>query len=342
MVIDLNTWESKFTKTQTKEELEEIRIYLLGKNGLITRQLKTLGSLTVEERKRKGQTLNHLRDHLQHLIEQQKEVLEKKEQDNRLIEEKVDIALPVYPQKIGGIHPISSVIEEICFYFENLGFFVKEGPDIEDEEYNFEALNIPPHHPARQSHDTFFFSDKKLLRTHTSPVQIRTMRSQKPPLRILAPGRVYRCDHDATHSPMFHQIEGFVVEKEIHMGHLKATIINFCRSFFKLSDLRVRFRPSFFPFTEPSAEVDIAWDKATGKIGKGFDFLEVLGCGMVHPQVLRNGGIDSSEYQGFAFGLGIERFAMLKLAIPDIRSFYEGDIRWLKHFNISPFSSLKG
>jgi len=270
----------------------------------------------------------------------------------RLAGEKLDVTLPVKSAVEGRIHPISQTIDELIVLFGEMGFAVADGPHIEDDFHNFTALNIPPEHPARQEQDTFYLAaaaadgGRKLLRTHTSPVQIRTMRTQKPPIRIIVPGRTFRSDHDATHSPMFHQVEGLVIDRSVHMGHLKGCLIEFCRAFFGLADLPVRFRPSYFPFTEPSAEVDIGCSREGGglKIGAGGDWLEILGCGMVHPKVLKNCGIDPDIYQGFAFGMGIERIAMLKYGIPDLRTFYESDLRWLRHYGFLPLDvpSLAG
>ncbi len=261
----------------------------------------------------------------------------------RLAGERVDVTLPARPESEGRIHPVSQTIDEIVQIFGEMGFKVAEGPDIEDDFHNFTALNIPESHPARQMHDTFYLPEQAdgsrlVLRTHTSPVQIRHMRNNKPPIRIIAPGRTYRCDSDMTHSPMFHQVEGLVVDETTHMGHLKGCLIDFCRTYFGVAELPVRFRPSFFPFTEPSAELDIGCSRAGGelKIGQGSDWLEILGCGMVHPKVLSMSGIDPTRYQGFAFGMGIERIAMLKYGIPDLRTFYEADLRWLKHYGFLP------
>ena len=272
-------------------------------------------------------------------IEARKEDLAGATLDARLMEEKVDVTLPVRAEGRGRVHPITQTIDEVIAIFGEMGFTVAEGPDIEDDWYNFTALNIPPEHPARQEHDTFYLpgmagGHRRVLRTHTSPVQIRTMGEQKPPLRIIVPGRTYRCDYDATHSPMFHQVEGLVVDETTHMGHLKGCLIEFCRAYFGVEDLPVRFRPSYFPFTEPSAEVDIGCTREGGafRIGHGDDWLEILGCGMVHPKVLENCGIDAARYQGFAFGLGVERIAMLKYGIGDLRTFFESDLRWLRHY----------
>jgi phenylalanyl-tRNA synthetase alpha chain len=329
-------------------QLEALRIEALGKKGRITALMKTLGQLDAAARKAAGQALNELKLSVAEALEGRGSALEAAELDRRLIADRIDVTLPARPAELGRIHPISQTLEEITAIFGELGFTVAEGPDIEDDFYNFSALNIPPEHPARQEHDTFYLETpgnletsggaRKLLRTHTSPVQIRTMQTVKPPIRIIVPGRTYRADHDATHSPMFHQVEGLVVDETTHMGHLKGTLIEFCRAFFGLEDLPVRFRPSYFPFTEPSAEVDIGCTRTGGqlKIGAGDDWLEILGSGMVHPKVLENCGVDSTRYQGYAFGLGIERVAMLKYGIPDLRPFFDSDLRWLKHFGFLP------
>jgi phenylalanyl-tRNA synthetase alpha chain len=321
--------------------LEEQRVALLGKKGKITEALKTLGAADPETRKTLGAALNQLKNEITEAIEAKKSALAGAELNARLAHETLDVTLPVSIPS-GRIHPVTQVIEEITAIFADMGFSVAEGPDIEDDTHNFTALNIPESHPARQMHDTFYLQGngdgKTLLRTHTSPVQIRTMKSGKPPFRVLAPGSTYRCDSDITHTPMFHQVEGFVIDKHIHMGHLKGCIIEFLKAFFELDDVPVRFRPSFFPFTEPSAEVDIGCARTPGelKIGAGSDWLEVMGCGMVHPSVLKNCGIDPSEWQGFAFGMGVERLAMLKYNIPDLRTFFESDARWLKHYGFDP------
>ena len=324
------------------QALEDVRVAALGKKGAITAQMKNLGGLDPEERKAAGQALNALKGEVAQAIEAKKTAMADAELNAKLLAEKVDVTLPARPESEGFIHPISRTIEEAVAILGEMGFEVAEGPEIEDDWYNFTALNIPEDHPARQEHDTFYLpgvgdKGRKVLRTHTSPVQIRTMMHSKPPMRIIAPGRTYRCDYDATHSPMFHQIEGLVVDKSTHMGHLKGCLIDFCRAYFGVDDLPVRFRPSYFPFTEPSAEVDIGCSREGGefKIGHGDDWLEILGCGMVNPKVLENCGVDSSEYQGFAFGIGIERLAMLKYGIPDLRTFYESDLRWLRHYGFS-------
>ena len=323
--------------------LEAIRIAELGKNGRITVLMKTLGQIDPAERKKVGQQFNELKNTISGLIEKHKVALEGTELENKLAEEGIDVTLPIRPQPKGYIHPISQTIDEVISIFGEMGFKVKEGPDIEEDWYNFTALNIPPDHPARQEHDTFYLNTEKngqrmVLRTHTSPVQIRTMQATKPPIRIIVPGRTYRCDHDATHSPMFHQVEGLVVDETTHMGHLKGCVTEFCRAFFGIDDLPVRFRPSYFPFTEPSAEVDIGCSFEGGalNIGRGGNWMEILGSGMVNPKVLENCGIEPNKYQGFAFGMGIERIAMLKYGIPDLRTFYDSDLRWLKHFGFQP------
>ena len=316
-------WLQQIQTASNLAELDDLRVHLLGKNGVITQQLKTLGTLSPEERKTKGAEINALKDEIVLAIDKQKETLENQALEQRLSSEKIDISLSARPEPVGKIHLISQVIQDITQYFSQLGFQIFDGPHIETQELNFDALNIPAHHPARQSHDTFYVKESDdILRTQTSPVQIRTLREHKPPIRFLAPGRVFRSDDlDATHTPMFHQIEGVVIEEGIHFGHLKGTLIDFCRWFFEKPDMNLRFRPSFFPFTEPSAEVDISW--------KNDKWLEVLGCGMIHPTVLRNCGIDPDQFQGFAFGMGVDRFTMLKYGIDDIRSFYNGDTRWL-------------
>ena len=323
--------------------LDELRVGLLGKKGEISLLMKTLGEMSPEDRKSFGQKINVARDEVAAALEARKSVLEEAALEARLASEKIDVTLSARPEAEGRIHPISQTIEELIQIFAEMGFTVAEGPEIESDFNNFTALNIPPEHPARQMHDTFFLPEKEdgsrlLLRTHTSPVQARTMLNQKPPIRIIAPGRTYRCDSDMTHTPMFHQVEGLVIDEKTHMGHLKGCLIEFVRTFFEIDDVPVRFRPSFFPFTEPSAEVDIGCSRAGGelKIGAGADWLEILGCGMVHPNVLRNCGIDPDIYQGFAFGMGIERIAMLKYGIPDLRTFFESDLRWLKHYGFVP------
>lgn len=328
------------------DALDAVRVQALGKKGEITQRMKTLGRLDPEARKTAGQSLNALKDAIAEAIEARKAALSETALEARLAEERIDVTLPPRPAPVGRLHPISQTVEELIAIFGEMGFTVAEGPDIEDDFHNFGALNIPPEHPARQEHDTFYLpgddkTGRLVLRTHTSPVQIRTMQAQKPPLRIIVPGRTYRADSDATHSPMFHQVEGLVVDETTHMGHLKGTLIAFCRAFFGIDDLPVRFRASYFPFTEPSAEVDIGCSREGGqlKIGPGKDWMEILGCGMVHPKVLENCGIDSTRYQGFAFGMGIERIAMLKYGMPDLRPFYDADLRWLRHYGFLPLEA---
>ncbi|MEE2956037.1 MAG: phenylalanine--tRNA ligase subunit alpha [Pseudomonadota bacterium] len=322
--------------------LERIRIATIGKQGSITELFKTISKAPPEERKGLGKRLNQVKELCAKAILERKQCLELDALQKKIADEKIDITLPIRPEPIGTIHPISQAIDEMLAIFCEMGFRVAEGPDIETDFNNFTALNIPPEHPARQEHDTFYLPQKDggtrlVLRTHTSPVQIRTMLSQKPPIRIVVPGRTFRADYDSTHSPMFHQIEGLVIDKKTHMGHLKGCLIEFCRTFFGVDNLPARFRPSYFPFTEPSAEMDIGCSREGGglKIGAGADWLEILGCGMVHPQVLGHCEIDASRYQGFAFGLGIERAAMLKYGIPDLRTFFDSDIRWLRHYGFS-------
>ena len=328
---------------QSTAALEELRVAALGRKGRITELMKGLGGLDGEARKERGRALNLLKDALTDAFEARKAALAESELDARLAEERVDVTLPPRPEREGRLHPISQTIDEMTAIFGEMGFAVAEGPDIEDDFHNFTALNIPPEHPARQMMDTFYLKAKPdgsrmVLRTHTSPVQVRTMLAGKPPIRIIAPGRTYRSDSDMTHTPMFHQVEGLVVDRETHMGHLKGCLIEFCRAYFELPDVPVRFRPSHFPFTEPSAEVDIGCSRAGGelRIGAGEGWLEILGCGMVHPKVLAACGIDPAVYQGFAFGMGIERIAMLKYGIPDLRTFFEADLRWLRHYGFMP------
>ena len=324
------------------DALDALRVSALGKQGQITALMKGLGQVAPEERRARGQALNLVKDAIAEAISARQEGLESAALDAQLIHERIDMTLPPRPESAGRIHPISQTIDEMVAIFCEMGFEVAEGPHIETDFNNFTALNIPAEHPARQEHDTFYLPEKDdgsrlVLRTHTSPVQIRTMLDMAPPIRIIVPGRTFRADYDATHSPMFHQIEGLVIDETTHMGHLKGCLIEFCRAFFGIDDLPARFRPSYFPFTEPSAEMDIGCSREGGglTIGAGADWLEILGCGMVHPNVLTNCGIDPSRYQGFAFGLGIERAAMLKYGIPDLRTFYESDLRWLRHYGFS-------
>ncbi len=320
----------KIDTAKTSRQLQDIKVEFLGKSSLINQEMSKLGSVLPEERKELGQKINHVKEQIQVAIDEQIDIIQQAELASRFESEKLDLTVPARPRAQGSIHPITQAMEELIQVFAKYGFDIKDGPSIEDDWYNFTALNIDENHPARQMHDTFYLkkTDDKtnLLRTHTSPIQVRTMQNEKPPYRFIAPGRTYRSDSDLTHTPMFHQIEGLVIDKNIHMGHLKYVIIDFIRSFFERSDIEVQFRPSFFPFTEPSAEVDI-------RMKKNDKWLEVLGCGMVHPNVLKNVGVDPEEYQGFAFGLGVERFAMLKYGIRDLRQFFEGDMRWLNHYN---------
>ncbi|TAH37788.1 MAG: phenylalanine--tRNA ligase subunit alpha [Alphaproteobacteria bacterium] len=324
-------------------QLENIRVNELGKKGRLAEAMSGLGKMSPDERKKVGAELNVVKQEINDAFAARKSTLEQGALTAKLASEKIDITLPAPTAAPGKIHPIAQVIDEVTAIFAAQGFVVAEGPDIDTQDNNFTALNIPESHPARQMHDTFYLNAKDekgldlLLRTHTSTVQIRTMTKQKPPLRILAPGRTFRSDSDMTHTPMFHQIEGFVVDESTHFGHLKGCLIEFVRAFFELSDVPVRFRPSFFPFTEPSAEMDIGCSRKDGglKIGAGDSWLEILGCGMIHPKVLENCGIDSKKYQGFAFGMGVERLAMLKYGIPDLRSFFGGDSRWLDHYGFS-------
>jgi phenylalanyl-tRNA synthetase alpha chain len=323
---------------------DAVRVGVLGKNGTLTGLLKALGKLAPEERRERGAALNVLRDALTGAIEARKLALEAAEMEARLGRERMDVTLPPRPRPTGLIHPISRTMEEMAAIFGAQGFGVAEGPDVEDDWRNFGALNIPAHHPARQDMDTFYLPGtdeegrQRVLRTHTSPVQVRTMLNQAPPIRVIVPGRTYRADHDATHSPMFHQVEGLVIDRDITLGHLKGCLIDFLRAFFGITNLPVRFRSSYFPFTEPSMEVDIGWNRRTGELGGGGDWLEILGSGMVHPKVLANCGIDPREWQGFAFGMGIERVTMLKHGMPDLRPFYESDIRWLRHYGSNPLA----
>ena len=324
--------------------LEQVRVSALGKKGSISELLKTLGGMSPDERKEKGPQFNTMRDRVSEAIAARKAELQHQALNARLASERVDVTLPVRPEPQGTIHPVSQVLDEITAIFADLGFSIAEGPDVETDDYNFTKLNIPPDHPARQMHDTFYVSpqadgSRHVLRTHTSPVQVRTMLAQKPPIRIISPGRAYRVDSDATHAPMFHQFEGLVIDEVTNLGHLKWTLEEFCKAFFEVEKVELRARPSFFPFTEPSAEWDLRCDRSVpGKItfGHGNDWLELAGSGMVHPKVLVMCGIDPEKYQGYAFGGGIDRLAMLKYGIPDIRPFFDSDIRWLKHFGFAP------
>ncbi|MEO1252262.1 MAG: phenylalanine--tRNA ligase subunit alpha [Pseudomonadota bacterium] len=348
---DINSLESDLTaKIDAAGDiaaLEDVRVHALGKKGVVSERMKTLGKMSPEERKEMGPALNGLKTRIAEAIETKKQALEDAALDARLATEKVDVTLSPPPEPKGKIHPVTQVTEEIIAIFSAMGFDVAEGPDIEDDFHNFTALNFPEDHPAREMHDTFFFEPKAdgsrmLLRTHTSPVQIRTMMNQKPPIRIIIPGRTYRCDSDQTHTPMFHQVEGLVIDKEAHMGHLKGTLEAFAKTFFEVDSVKTRFRPHFFPFTEPSAEMDIGYERVGPKenseirIGQGDSWMEILGCGMVHPNVLKNCGLDPDEYQGFAWGMGVDRLAMLKYGIPDLRDFFAADARWLEHYGFDP------
>lgn len=328
------------------DALETVRIESLGKKGELTMAMKSLGQLGGDARREMGQALNAVKDAVTQALDDRRSALAMAELNHRLASETVDVSLTPRPETAGVIHPLSRTLEDILAIFAEMGFVVAEGPDIESDYYNFTALNMPEDHPARQEHDTFYMTpdadgQRKVLRTHTSPVQIRTMENMQPPIRIIAPGRTYRSDHDATHSPMFHQCEGLVIGNGITMAHLKGCLIEFCRAFFNVDDLPVRFRPSYFPFTEPSAEVDIGCSRDGGglTIGAGADWLEILGCGMVNPRVLEYCNIDPNEHQGFAFGMGLERLAMLKYGIPDLRPFYDSDLRWMRHYGFMPFDA---
>ncbi len=346
--MDLQTLERSLidgiSAAADETELESLRISALGKRGTISERMKTLSDMTSEERRTAGAELNALKEKITQSLAARKAALQAKALEARLTTETVDVTLPARPETQGSIHPVSQVWEEIVQIWGDLGFSVAEGPHIENDFYNFGALNMPAEHPARQEHDTFYFHPKAdgsrmLLRTHTSPVQIRTMLGEKPPIRIIAPGRTFRSDSDQTHTPMFHQIEGLVIDEETHLGHLKWALAEFCKAFFELDDVKMRFRASHFPFTEPSMEVDIncTWEGGQVKIGQGTSWLEILGSGMVHPNVIKAGGLDPDRYQGFAFGMGLDRIAMLKYGIPDLRAFFDSDLRWLRHYG---FSSL--
>ena len=330
----------KLNKKLDVPEINEIKSNLFGKNGLISSQFKRIGSIAESERKKFASDLNFIKDELQNIINSKINEAENTEINKKLEKEKVDITLPERSFVRGKIHPVSQTIDEISSIFSEIGFSVEEGPDVENEYNNFTALNTPDNHPARDMHDTFYLDEKKqkLLRTHTSPVQIRTMLKDRPPFKIIAPGRTYRSDSDQTHAPMFHQVEGLHIDKDINMGHLKGCLNYFIKEFFEVDKIKMRFRPSHFPFTEPSAEVDIGYEMKDGKIviGEGDQWLEILGCGMVHPNVLKNVKVDPIKFQGFAFGIGIDRLAMLKYGINDLRSFFDCDYRWLNHFGFDP------
>ncbi len=330
----------ELNKELSLDKVNQIKTELFGKNGLISNEFKKLGALAPQERKQFASDLNFIKEELQENISKKFKELEIKEINEKLKNEKVDITLPERSFEQGKIHPVSQVIDEISSIFSEIGFSVEEGPDVENEYNNFTALNTPENHPARDMHDTFYLDDKKelLLRTHTSPVQVRTMLKGNPPFKIIAPGRTYRSDSDQTHAPMFHQVEGLHIDKDINMGNLKGCLNYFIKEFFEVDKIKMRFRPSHFPFTEPSAEVDIGYELRDGKIviGEGDKWLEVLGCGMVHPNVLKNVNINPEKYQGYAFGIGIDRLGMLKYGINDLRAFFETDYRWLNHFGFDP------
>ena len=347
---------AEIEKAATIDALDAIRVAALGKKGEVSMMMRGLGTMSADDKKIMGPALNGLKNDLAAMIEAKKTALDNAALDAALASETMDMSLPVGAPS-GRLHPVAQVMEEMAVIFSDMGFSVAEGPDIEDDFHNFTALNFPPGHPARDMHDTFFMvpargeegaerppgtqknsdGEKKVLRTHTSPVQIRTMINQKPPIRIIAPGRTYRCDSDQTHTPMFHQVEGLVIDKDIHMGHLKGCLMDFVSAFFE-TDVDVQFRPHHFPFTEPSAEMDVRYERdgAAIKIGQGEKWMEILGCGMVHPNVLRNCGIDPDEYQGFAFGMGVDRLAMLKYGMPDLRDMFAADTRWLAHYGFDP------
>jgi len=333
--------------------LEAVRVGALGKKGTISALLSTLGKMSSEERRTAGAAINALKDEVTEALADRRSILKSAALESRLKTEALDVTLPVRPAGIetGRIHPISQVFDEVTAIFADMGFSIAEGPDIETDDYNFTKLNFPPGHPAREMHDTFFFNadangERKLLRTHTSPVQVRTMLAQKPPIRIVCPGRTYRTDFDQTHTPQFHQVEGLVIDESAHLGNLKWLLQEFCKAFFEVDDVKMRFRPSFFPFTSPSVEVDIQCRRSGGEIrfGEGEDWLEILGCGMVHANVLRNCGIDPEKYQGFAWGMGLDRIAMLKYGLPDLRDLFDGDVRWIRHYGFRPLEipSLAG
>ena len=346
---DLQTLESQtlaaIDAAGDEPALDQARVAALGKKGAISALLATLGKMAPDERKARGAEINVLKDKVIAAFEARRATLREAALEARLAAEVVDVTLPVRPSPLetGRIHPITQVLDEIGVIFADMGFSIAEGPDIESDDYNFTRLNFPPDHPARDMHDTFFFpaapdGSRKLLRTHTSPVQVRTMLAQKPPIRVICPGRTYRCDSDQTHTPMFHQVEGLVIDRTADLGNLKWVLEEFLKAFFEVPSVKMRFRPSYFPFTEPSMEVDIQCARRDGEIrfGEGEDWLEILGCGMVHPNVLINCGIDPDVYQGFAWGMGIDRIAMLKYGMPDLRAFFESDIRWLRHYGFRP------
>jgi phenylalanyl-tRNA synthetase alpha chain len=321
-------------EADTLGKLDQVRVHYLGKKGVFTERMKELGTLPAEQRREAGGRVNRAKDQFIADLEARKSVLEASELEERLKRETIDVTLPGRGQRTGGLHPVTLTLRRISQLFKNVGFDIVEGPEVEDDYHNFEALNIPAHHPARAMHDTFYFDEHTLLRTHTSPVQVRIMETQSPPLRVIAPGRVYRCDSDLTHTPMFHQVEGFVVDRDVSFADLKGILYEFLTLFFE-KDMQVRFRPSYFPFTEPSAEVDIECVMCGGegcRVCKQTGWLEVMGCGMIHPRVFEFVKIDPERYTGFAFGLGVERLAMLRYGINDLRLFFENDLRFLSQF----------
>jgi phenylalanyl-tRNA synthetase alpha chain len=361
-MTDLNQMEAELTArvgaAADLAALEAIRVEALGKTGSVSELLKTLGKLSPDERREQGPKINGLRDAVATAIAAKKTALETAELDAKLASERVDLSLPPPHERKGRVHPTMQVLDEMIAVFADMGFSLAEGPDIEDDFHNFTALNFPPKHPAREMHDTFWLpederGERKVLRTHTSPVQIRTMQrlneklpswianGQEPPIRVIVPGRTYRSDSDATHTPMFHQLEGLVIDRDIHMGHLKWTLDQFIARYFETPVVETRFRPHHFPFTEPSAEMDVRCDRSGGdvKIGQGADWMEIVGCGMVHPNVLRNCGLDPDQWQGFAFGFGVDRLGMLKYGMPDLRDMFASDVRWLEHFGFSAFQA---
>ena len=340
--VDFEDIKKKIENCKTLQELEVIRLGYLGKKGLLPSEMKLLSNLPIDQKKIKGQELNKLKTFIEVSINDHKILIENAELEQKLKNESIDVTLPHNEEVTGKIHPISQTIFSITEIFGNLNYSVEAGPDIESDFNNFSALNIPPHHPAREMQDTFYVNNSNgednVLRTHTSPVQVRTMLKSKPPIKIIVPGRTYRSDSDSTHTPMFHQVEGLVVNEDATMADLKSTLILFLKEFFEIDNLKYRFRPSYFPFTEPSAEMDVAYTKKNNvlKIGEGDDWLEILGCGMVNPKVLENCNIDSSLYQGFAFGMGIERLSMLKYGITDMRGLFDLNLKWLDHYGFSP------
>jgi phenylalanyl-tRNA synthetase alpha chain len=349
MTTDLESLRTEITAAiaaaADEQALDAVRVAALGKKGSVSALLATLGKMTPEERKTAGPAINGLKKEMAAAVDARAAVLQTAALEARLASERVDITLPLRqaPTSAGRIHPVSQVIDEITAIFSDMGFSIAEGPDIETDYYNFTALNFPEGHPARDMHDTFFMQPgedgtRKVLRTHTSPVQIRTMENQEPPIRVVIPGRTYRHDSDQTHTPMFHQVEGLVIDKSSHSGQLRWVLEEFLKAFFEVDNVKTRFRPSFFPFTEPSMEVDVQCDRsgADVKIGEGDDWMEILGCGMVHPNVLKNCGLDPDVYQGFAWGIGIDRLAMLKYGMPDLRAFFDADQRWIDHYGFRP------